>query len=238
MRYRRIAGDSIRLSPTGELRCERHGDAIVRATFATLSRDFVLRCRPVASIEAATWLDLILGDSARDLPFVAHGPGGYVVTELRGSITVPNGSIVAAEGTTVRPRRSGATFALVEVGDVRAAIPIMVYQPVTSFADNPPSVDLMAMRVSLARGDTMEVPLPKAAFWVTYFSKYPRVAPPTIELVGNGSCTTGDGVRPRRIEDGEYAKYCLTGNGTRMMIAHGAAGAATVSGVVAIRLMR
>jgi hypothetical protein len=237
VRYRWIKGDSIALSSKGELRCENQSDAVVRATFRSLVQQFVLRCRPVASIEAPTWLDLVVGDSTRDLSFVAHGPDGRAVTELRGAVTVPDGAIVAAEGTTVRPKRSGQTVATVEIGDAEASIPIVVYQPVKSFVNNSPRERLMAMPVSLARGDTIEVPLPKAAFWVTYFSKDRSATPPTIELQGPGSCTTGDGVRVRRIEDGEYAKYCLAGNGTRMMIAHGAAGAARVSGIVAIRLM-
>ncbi|MEO6877572.1 MAG: hypothetical protein ABI205_03760 [Gemmatimonadaceae bacterium] len=237
VRYRRIAGDPIMLSPGGELQCNNRSDAVARATFDGLVQNFVLRCRPVTWIEAPTWLDLIVGDSTRDLSFVAHGPDGRAVTELRGAVTVPDGSIVAAEGTTIRPKRSGMTVANVEIGNARAQIGLMVYQPVTSFAGNPPGVRLMAMRVSVARGDTIVVPLPRAAFWVTYFSKDPDVPPPTIELLGDGSCTTGDGLRRRRIEDGEYAKYCHTGDGARMMIAHGAPSVARISGVVGIRLM-
>jgi hypothetical protein len=237
VRYQWLAGDSIQLSSDGVVRCDKHSDAVVRATFDSLFQEFALRCRPVASIEAATWLDLMVGDSSRDLAFVAHGPDGRVVTELRGAIDVHGGSIVAVEGTSVRPKRSGAAMATVEIGDAKTLIPIMVYQPVTSFVGNPKGLDLMGMHVNLARGDTIDMPLPKAAFWVTYFSRDRGAAPPTIELQGDGSCTTGNGLQMRRIVEGEYAKYCLTGNGARMMIAHGAAGAATVNGVVAIRLM-
>lgn len=237
VRYQWISGDSIPLSPNGQVRCDQRRDAVVRAAFESLVREFVLRCRPVAWIEAASWLDLVVGDSTRDLSFVAHGPDGRAVTELRGAITVSDRAVVAAEGTTIRPTGPGQTFALVEVGDARAPIPIVVYQPVTSFADNPRKIGLMAMHVTLARGDTIQVPVPKAAFWVTYFSKNRSAAPPTIELRGEGSCTTGNGLRQRRIEDGEYAKYCLSGTGTRMMIAHGASGAETVSGTVALRMM-
>ena len=236
VRYRWIAGDSVNLAANGELHCDSRRDAVVRATFGRLLHDFVLRCRPVASIEAPTWLDLVVGDSTRDLSFVARGPDGRAVTELRGAITVPDGSIVAAQGTTIRPKQSGQTFAVVEVGDAEATIPIVVYQPVKSFVSNPRRGAMMAMHVNLARGDTIEVPLPKAAFWVTYFSTNRSAAPPTIELRGSGSCTTGDGIRQRRIEEGEYAKYCLTGDGARMMIAHGSGGAASVRGTVAIRL--
>jgi hypothetical protein len=237
VRYQWLGGDSISVGATGDLRCNDRRDAIVRAVLGKLIKEFVLHCRPVASVEAASWLDLMVGDSSRDLSFVAHGPDGRAVTELRGAISVGNGSIVHAEGTTIRPKRAGQTFAAVEVGDIRTIIPIVVYQPVTSFvAGDPKRGAMMAMRVSLARGDTLEMPLPKAAFWVTYYSKDRSGIPPTIELRGDGSCTTGNGLSKRRIEEGQYAKYCLTRDGASMMIAHGASGAATVTGVVALRL--
>jgi hypothetical protein len=93
------------------------------------------------------------------------------------------------------------------------------------------------MPVSRARGDTILVPFAQGGVLVTYISRQESVAPPTIELVGDGLCTTGDGVRQRRIEPGEYAKYCHTGDAARMMIVHGLDGAASINGVVAIRLM-
>ncbi|HTD59644.1 MAG TPA: hypothetical protein VK679_03275 [Gemmatimonadaceae bacterium] len=237
VRYQRISGDSLTLSSSGDVRCDRHGDAVVRAAFAMLAKVFVLRCRPVARIEAPTWLDLVAGDSTRELSFTARGPDGRAVTELRGAITVENASIVALEGAAVRPKRPGITIVVVEIGDAMAQIPIMVYRPVKSFVDNPSREDLLAMRVRLARGDTVELPVPKAAFWVTYLASDPHAAPPTIELRGDGVCTTGDGIRLRRIEDGKYAKYCLVGSRARMMIAHGTTGADTVTGTVAVRVM-
>lgn len=237
IRYRRISGDSVRLSASGDVECVNHSDATVRATVAKLVRQFVLRCRPVAWIEAASWLDLVAGDSMRDLSFVAHAPNGRVVTELRGAITVRDSSVVEAHGTTVRPKEPGQTVAIIDVGNAEAHIPIMVYQPVTSFVASTRKLTLMAMRVSLPRGDTTWAPLPKAAFWVTYLSKDHGGIPPTIELDGPGMCTTGNGLQARRIEDGEYAKYCLAGAGARLMIAHGVAGAERVNGVVAIRMM-
>ena len=95
----------------------------------------------------------------------------------------------------------------------------------------------MAMRVSLARGDTVEVPLPKAAFWAKYFSSDGKSVPPTIEIRGKGSCTTGDGLRVARVEEGAYMKYCFAGDGATMRIAHGANGAEIVKGTVAIQLV-
>jgi hypothetical protein len=237
VRYAWQSGDSIPVALDGTLRCVKNGTAIVRATFASLARDFVLRCRPVAWIEAATWLDLFVGDSARDFSFVAHGPEGGVVTDLRGTVTVADASVAAIEGTGVRAKRPGATVAIIDVGGRETRIPIMVYQPVDSFVGNPPKLGLMSMSVTLARGDTIRTPLPKAAFWVTYIPRDRGAPPPTIELLGYGGCSAGDGVHQRRVEDGEYAKYCFSRSGSRLMIAHGATGAAVVRGTVAIRLM-
>ncbi len=236
VRYQRIGGDSISVSSSGSVGCEKHSDVVVRAEFETLAKQFVLRCRPVAWIEAPSWIELVLGDSTRDLAFVAHGPDGRVVTELRGTLRVENGAIVGVEGTTVRAKRFGMTFANIEVGDAKTAIPIGVYEPVKSFVNQPPK-QMMGMRVALARGDTIEVPVPKAAFWVTYYSSDRGAPPPTIELRGNGACSTGNGIRIRRVEEDTYSKYCNTGNDVRMMIAHGAAGADTVRGLVAVRIM-
>ena len=237
VRFRLISGKSIELSATGETTCTRNGDAVVQANFLRLTKAFVLHCRPVASLEAPSWMDFVVGDSVRDLSFVARGPDGRMVTELRGNVTMTNASVAELRGTTVRPKRPGRAMAIVEIGDASARISVQVYQPVTSFVDNPSREGLSAMRVRLGRGDTIVVPLPKAAFWVKYFSPERGVAPPTIELRGNGSCTTGDGVRVQRVEEDEYAKYCLTGDGDSIMIAHGATGAKVVTGAVALQLV-
>jgi hypothetical protein len=132
---------------------------------------------------------------------------------------------------------AGQTEAIIEVGNVKTSVPIVVYEPVASFTGHSQNSWLMAMRVELPRGDTIITPLPKAAFWVTYLSKDRSTVPPTIELVGNGSCTTGDGLRSRRVEEGVYAKYCRAESGDRMRIAHGAIGAPRVHGTIALRMM-
>src|SRR4029078_8766230 len=79
VQYRWISGDTVRVASNGEVRCIDHRDAVVRAAFGALFIQIILRCRPVCSIEAVTWLDLVVGDSTRDLSFVAHGPDGRAV---------------------------------------------------------------------------------------------------------------------------------------------------------------
>ena len=235
IRYERIGGDSIEVSPDGKIGCEKRRDVVMRAQFATLTKQFVVRCRPVTWVEAASWIELMVGDSSRPLAFVAHGPDGGVVTELRGTVAIENGAIARLEGTSVRATHTGSTIANIDVGNAHTGIPIGVYESVTTFV-NRPVKPMMGMHVALARGDTVEVPVPKAAFWVTYYSS-DHGAPPTIELRGNGSCTTGTGIRIRRVEDGTYAKYCNTGEGVKMMIAHGGVGADIVRGLVTVRIV-
>jgi hypothetical protein len=233
--FQKLEGD-VEVSPGGVVTCARNEDAILRATSMRLEKKFVLHCRPVVWLEALSWLDFVVGDTPRDLSFTAHGVDGRPVTELRGSISLLDGSIAEVVGTAVRAKKPGRTAAVVEVGDQTAMIAIQVYRPVTSFVNNPRKEDLMAMHVSLARGDTIEVLLPKAAFWVKYFSTDRGAAPPTIELLENGACTTGDGLRARRVEEGVYTKYCLTRDHATMMIAHGSVGADTVKGTVALQI--
>lgn len=237
VRYRRVGGDSVGISATGKVTCEKRQDAVVQAAFKTLVKEFVLRCRPVAWIDAPSWINLVAGGEPRSLSFSAYGPDGRVVTELRGDVSMGDGSIAELRDMSVRPKRSGQTMALVEIGNVHAGVSILVYRLVGSFTDNRPNERLLAQHVALARGDTIELPLPKAAFWITYFSANRLGVPPTIEIRGKGSCTTGDGIRAKRIEEGEYSKYCLTDKGDRLMVAHGATGAEVVNGTVAIRLV-
>jgi hypothetical protein len=237
VRYEQVSGGRLYLSPRGELQCSDRREALVRATLGKLIRQVTVRCRPVQSIEAASWIDLVVGDSVRDLTFIAHAPDGSTETELRGAITVPDGSIVAAKGTTIRAVHAGQTEAIIEIGNVKTSIPIVVYEPVASFTGHSQDSWLMAMRVDLSRGDTIITPVPKAAFWVTYLSKDRSAVPPTIELVGSGSCTTGNGLRSRRVEEGVYAKYCRAETGDRMRIAHGMIGEPRVHGTVALRMM-
>ncbi|MEO7086352.1 MAG: hypothetical protein ABI442_03525 [Gemmatimonadaceae bacterium] len=237
VRFRRIGGGSIDVSPSGVVACARNEDAVVQATFMRLVREFSIHCRPVVFVEAVSWMNFVVGDTARDLSFTAHGPDGSPVTELRGNISLGDGSIAEVIGTRVRPKRAGQTMAVVEIGDQSARVSILVYRSVTSFVDNPPSERLLAMHVRLVRGDTIEVPLPKAAFWVKYLPTDRKAAPPTIELSRNGACSTGDGMRVKRVEEGEYVKYCLTQAGAMMMIAHGATGAEVVEGNVTLQLV-
>jgi hypothetical protein len=234
VRFRLISGASIKLSAPGKTTCTRSEDALVQATFVGLAKDFVLHCRPIVSLEGPSWMDFVVGDSPRDLSFLARGPDGVAVTELRGSVTILDGSIAELIGNTVRPKRPGQTTVIVAIGDKEARISVLVYRSVTSFVNSPPNERLLAMRVRLAQDDTVELPLPKAVFWVKYFSTDRGAAPPTIKLRGNGSCTTGDGIHLQRVEDGEYAKYCFTGDGATMMIAHGEMGAKMVNGTIAL----
>jgi hypothetical protein len=233
--FRRLTG-TVPVSHSGIVTCPLTEDAAVRATLGPLTREFVLRCRPVKWVEAVSSLNLVAGDSARPLHFVARGPDGARVTELRGDVTIEDGRVAQLVGPAVRPIRAGRTVAGVTAGTATANILILVHRLVTTFVGNPRDDDLLAMPVRLARGDTIELPTPKAAFWLTYLPRDPDDAPPTIELRGSGGCSNGDGVRAKRVEVGEYTRYCITGDGATIRLAHGVAGADTVKGTIALQL--
>lgn len=235
VRFRLVSG-SIDLSPTGATTCSQRDDAVVQATFTGLVSNFAVHCRPVVSLEAASWMWFVVGDSARHLSFAARGPSGELVTELRGSVTIDDGSVAEIIGTRIRPKKPGRTLATVAIGDRRALVAVLVHRLVASFGDILPNEDLLAVRVRLARGDTIEMPVPNAAFWVKYYSMDRGTHPPTIELRGDGSCTTGDGINAKRVEEDEYAKYCNARSGTTIVIGHGQTGADTVAGTIALEL--
>lgn len=236
IRFRLISGETTKVSATGKATCAQSEDAVVQATFVGLVKDLVLHCRPIVSLEAPSWMDFVAGDSPRELSFVARGADGVAVTELRGSVDILDDSIAELVGNTVHPKRAGQTMVIVTIGNKETMISVNVYRSVTSFVNNPPDERLLAVRVRLAQGDTIALPLPKATFWVKYFPAKSGEAPPTIKLRGSGSCTTGDGIHLQRVIDGEFAKYCFTGNDAAIMIAHGEMGAKMVNGTIALDL--
>jgi hypothetical protein len=47
LRFERVAGDSLALTPNGRITCDRRGDAEVLVSLGALSTRFALRCRPI-----------------------------------------------------------------------------------------------------------------------------------------------------------------------------------------------
>ncbi len=71
--YRWTAGAPIAVSPQGVVSCAQRGNATVRASLGAITTELDVHCRPVKTLQASSWIDLIPGQVQRDLPFTALG---------------------------------------------------------------------------------------------------------------------------------------------------------------------
>ena len=210
VRFAWAAGSPMALSPSGVLTCSGRGDATVRASLAAISTNVAVRCRPVHELRATSWIDFLAGDSMpRHLPFVAIGEDGLPVTELRGAVRVFDASVATVEGASVRPKGTGQTAIVVEVGEQEAHMMVVVHEMVGTFDQLRDDQRYVARPVRLARGDTVHWTLPNGSFWLKYLPRRAGEAPPTITVAGAIGCMPGDGIHSYRMNLGEYGTYCL-----------------------------
>jgi len=228
--FERASGAPISVSPSGEITCRVAGDAIVRATSGTATREMKVLCRPVIDIRESSWIDLVAGDPPRELPFYAVGLNGQAVDELRGTILVTDSSVATYDGNMIRARNVGRTHVLIKIGDQATPMSVVVHELVQSFESLRPNQSDVARRVRLAMGDTLRWALPPGAFWLKYIPQRASETPPTITLEGNVGCSSGDGVRTYRMPVEEYGKYCVAKSGASVLLAHGANGLRVVEG--------
>jgi hypothetical protein len=237
VRFAWVSGAPMAISPSGVVTCRGRGDATVRASLGTISTNVDVRCRPVQELRASSWIDFMAGDSmSRHLPFVAIGVDGQPVTELRGAVRLFDASVAALEGTSVRPRKVGQTAIVVEVGEQKALMMVVVHEMVNTFEQLRDDQRYVARSVRLARGDTVHWALPNGTFWLKYLPRPAGAAPPSITVVGAIGCMPGTGIKTYRMNLGEYGTYCLVqrGGSASVMVAHGMNGAEWVEGTMAI----
>jgi hypothetical protein len=231
--YRWLSGIPMLVSPQGEVTCLESGDAKVRASVGDVASTVTVRCRPVAKIEAATWITLIEGGADQELPFTAIGMDEQPVTELRGSLRVKDSTIATLSGVAIRPVSVGETEVVVTIGDVATRIRVLVHERVTSLTGLRPDQKLVAIPIRLARGDTVRFSLPVGVYWLKYLPSRPGEAPPSIFTAV--TCGSGDGIRVNRVPHDEYAYYCMIMNGdAAITFGHGLAGKDVVMGTLAI----
>jgi hypothetical protein len=236
VRYRWVSGAPIAISPEGVVSCAERGNAIVSASLGAITTKVDLRCRPVTEVRASSWVDLMMGDAPRDLPFVAIGVDGLPVMQLRGEARVIDSSVATLKGTTITPRAIGQTAVVVDVGDRNAMMHVIVYERVASFVGLRPEQRAVAVPVRLAQGDTVHWTLPVGTFWIKYLPRHPSDAPPTISLSGTVNCSAGNGLSTHRVPLEVYAVYCLVRpGGATVDVAHGRVGAQIVEGSLALQ---
>jgi hypothetical protein len=238
VRFTWLSGAPLDVSPSGIVTCRERADAIVGATLGGIATQLHVRCRPVQVLRADSWMNFIAGDTTRrHLPFVALGLDNRPVMQLRGAVRVMDDRVAGLDGASVRPRASGQTLVIVEVGEQQAKIAVVVHALVPSFDGLRDDQREVARPVRLARGDTVHWPLPGGSYWLKYQPRRTGDAPPSITVEGEIGCWPGgDGRRTHRLPLGEYGTYCMVQRGgtASVMLAHGIGGAEWVEGTLAI----
>lgn len=176
VRFARLGGDSLDVSGDGVVTCARRGDATVRATAGTLTSTFVLRCRPVYTIQIPGPIQFVVGDTAMTIPVVALDADGAAVNELAGRISTQRRDVVAVEGgLRIRPLQAGVSLISVRVGDIEARVGAHVYEPVTTFDGLRPDQYLVRMSMRLASGEVRRWHIP-AGQWMLTMMPYADVS--------------------------------------------------------------
>jgi hypothetical protein len=187
VRYQQVSGTPIPLSPRGTIKCTQRGDVIVRASLATLTRDFVIHCQPVRKIRDAGWGNFVMGDAARTLELDAIGLDGQPVTSIAARLRVFDSTIATLDASgRLRPLRPGYTSVDMEIGDRVARAEVMVFEPVRTFEGLRPDQRLVVAPIRITRGASIRWPLPTGLFFLT-FSADSSEAPPMRGFVGLGS---------------------------------------------------
>lgn len=235
IRFRQITGAPVSMSANGLVHCRSNADAVIRATAEGVSSDLTLHCRPVRELRVSDWVDFVVGDAPRDLPFVAIGDDGAHVTQLRGSATIGDSSVAALVGTRVHPRAAGLTDVKLVIGDRARKLRVIVHDIVSSFTNLRADQAHVAIRVRLAQGDTIGYRLPRGVYWLKYLPRNAGEAPPMIELGGGANCGNGDGLRDYRVVSDAVMTYCvIQSDHAFVTIAHGMGGLPVIDGAIAL----
>jgi hypothetical protein len=187
VRYQRVSGVTIPVSARGVIRCTRRGDAIVRASLATLTRDFVVHCQPVQEIRGMGWGNFVVGEPARMLSVDAIGPDGRPVTRIAATLRVVDSTVATLDdGGQIRPLRPGSTGIDVEIGDQVSGAWVKVFEQVATFEGLRPDQRFVVAPIRLTRGASLRWPLPTGLFYLSFSADSSEV-PATREFEGFGS---------------------------------------------------
>lgn len=167
--YQRVSGVAIPVSTRGVIRCTRRGDAVVRASLATLHKDFVIHCQPIRTLRSASWGNFVVGESARMLSVDAVGLDGDPVTRIAARLRVDDSTIATLDGDgRLRPLRPGNAIIDVEIGDRLTRAEVTVFEPVRTFERLRPDQRWVVAPIHLTRGASLRWPLPTGRFFLSF----------------------------------------------------------------------
>ncbi|MGZ3373770.1 MAG: hypothetical protein ACXU9Z_10840 [Gemmatimonadaceae bacterium] len=186
--YQRVSGAPILVVSThGVIKCTRRGDAIVRASLATLNREFVIHCQPVREIRGVGWGNFMVGDSASTLTVDAISPDGQPVTRIAARLRVEDSTVATLDSSgRLRPLQPGKTWIDVEIGDRGAGAVVTVFEPVRTFEGLRPDQRWVVAPIRLTRGGLIRWPLPTGLFFLSFSADSSEV-PAARGFEGSGS---------------------------------------------------
>lgn len=184
VRYQRISGVPITVSTRGIVLCKQRGDAVVRASLATLHKDFVIHCQPIRTLRSAGWGNFVVGESARILSVDAVGLDGNPVTRIAARLRVDDSTIATLDGDgRLRPLRPGNASIDVEIGDRLTRAEVTVFEPVRTFEGLRPDQRWVVAPIHVTRGASLRWPLPTGRFFLSFSADSSQV-PPTRGFIG------------------------------------------------------
>lgn len=128
LRFKRIAGAPIPISGSGRVTCKERGDADVRVSLGLLSRDIVLRCRPIRELLIGFGFEFVAGDLPTKLRISAVGPDGMPVELIALSAQVQDSDVASLDGPELQPKAPGRTEISFWAGDQWMSSDIIVYK--------------------------------------------------------------------------------------------------------------
>lgn len=184
LRYRWESGDPVPVSAFGIVRCDRPGDATIRASIGSLSQSFHLLCRPVHKLSATWMLDLVAGDSAQEISVDARGLDRRPVAPLVGKVVVDDSTVAMIHGLRVRPLAPGVTAIHVRIGNYSAGSLLTVAERVRSLDGLRPEQTDVVMPVRLAPGEQRRWRIPPGSYMLWFLDD--RGTDPTPHLAFDG----------------------------------------------------
>ena len=151
--FRYVSGAPIHMSPNGIVTCNYMADALVRVSLGDLSRDLMIRCRPISTMELMNGGDYIEGDPPSRLNLVAAAPDGRSVGLVAGSMTVSDTTVATLDGLMLTPRRPGTARVVVRAGDRKADMPVRVWKRMPSPAALKP-LEAYSAKLDMRTGET------------------------------------------------------------------------------------
>jgi hypothetical protein len=197
VRYTWVSGEAMPISAFGIVVCSRRSDAIIQATLPPVRTLLVVRCRPVAAVRFPGALEITLGDTAKPIPFTAYGPDNRPVDQVAARVWVRDSNVIALDGMRVWGRTSGTSLISIKIGDHGATSGVRVYARATSLDVLRTERKLIAVSVSLARGEMRRWSLPPGGWILSMLPPQDEGAGLKLRVEG-AQCEVLTGFGPRR----------------------------------------